>query len=57
MPNLNFAEAFCSFTREEELLCIRRGTELWQEFCVSQVSIFAFQLTTYNYFMKEDYYV
>ena len=39
MPNLNFAGALF-FLIEEQLSCIMRGTELWREFCVSQVEVF-----------------
>jgi len=42
---------------EEELLCIMRGRELESRTCALQIRYFAFQLTTYIYFLKEDYYV
>jgi len=49
------ARELCSFSIEEELLCVARS---WNGgFVLCSEYIFTFQLATYIYFLKEDYYV
>jgi len=53
MPNLNFAEALI-FKVEEELLCQAQSFKC--ELCAVDLR-FLHQLTSYIYFLKENYYV